>query len=190
MKKAGKIIGIIAIAVVALAGYFIKTYNSIVTIEQNVDTQYSNVKVQLQRRADLIPNLVDTVKGYVAHEEKVIQDITSAREKMTNAGNIKELSEANEQLTAALNSLNVVVENYPDLKANQNFISLQDELSGTENRIATARRDYNEVVREYNTKISRFPTSIVAGIAGKDKKDLFDVTDSSKEDVPTVKFSE
>ena len=190
MKKAGKIIGIIAIAVVALAGYFIKTYNSIVTIEQNVDTQYSNIKVQLQRRADLIPNLVDTVKGYVAHEEKVIQDITSAREKMTNAGNIKELSEANEQLTAALNSLNVVIENYPDLKANQNFISLQDELSGTENRIATARRDYNEVVREYNTKISRFPTSIVASIAGKDKKDLFDVTDSSKEDVPTVKFSE
>ena len=190
MKKAASIIGIIALIAVVVIGFFVSTYNSIIRLEQSVETEASNVKIMLQRRADLIPNLVETVKGYVSHEEKVIADIAAAREKINGASSIKELSEANDQLSAALNSLNVVVENYPDLKASQNFISLQDEIAGTENRISTARKDYNDVAKEYNTKISTIPTSIIANIAGKQKVDYFEVTDASKTEVPTVNFGE
>ncbi len=109
---------------------------------------------------------------------------------MVNAGNIKEMSEANQKLTTALNNLNVIIENYPDLKANQNFIALQDELAGTENRIGTARRDYNEAVKEYNTAIKMFPASIIAGMMNKTAKDYFEVSDESKTEVPSVDFNE
>lgn len=191
MKKTGLIVlGVIVLLAVLLGGFYIKTQNNIVRLEENVDTQFSNIKVQLERRADLIPNLVSTVKGYVKHEEQVINDITEAREKMVNAGNIKEMSEANQKLTTALNNLNVIIENYPDLKANQNFIALQDELAGTENRIGTARRDYNEAVKEYNTTIKMFPASIIAGMMNKTAKDYFEVSDESKTEVPNVDFNE
>ena len=191
MKKTGLIVlGVIVLLAVLLGGFYIKTQNNIVRLEENVDTQFSNIKVQLERRADLIPNLVNTVKGYVKHEEQVINDITDAREKMVNAGSIKEMSEANQKLTTALNNLNVIIENYPDLKANQNFIALQDELAGTENRIGTARRDYNEAVKEYNTAIKMFPASIIAGMMNKTAKDYFEVSDESKTEVPNVDFNE
>jgi len=193
MKRKGiaavGIIGIIAAIAVVLIGFYVVAHNSIVKLETDVDTKASDIKTQLQRRADLIPNLVNTVQGYVKHEESVIDSITEARKEISGAKTIKEMSVANDKLNSALQSLNVVVENYPDLKASQNFINLQDELAGTENRIATARKDYNEAVKSYNTKISTIPTSIIANMMGKEKKDFFEVSDSSKMEVPEVNFN-
>lgn len=193
MKRKGiaavGIIGIIAAIAVVLIGFYVVAHNSIVKLEADVDTKASDIKTQLQRRADLIPNLVNTVQGYVKHEESVIDSITEARKEISGAKTIKEMSAANDKLNSALQSLNVVVENYPDLKASQNFINLQDELAGTENRIATARKDYNEAVKSYNTKISTIPTSIIANMMGKEKKDFFEVSDSSKMEVPEVNFN-
>ena len=189
MKQKGLITGaIIVAAVLFFVSFFVGTYNNIITSEQNVEESLSNVKVQLQRRADLIQNLVNTVKGYSDHEEKVVQDIANARSGIKNADSVKELDAADSKVTSALDSFNVLVENYPDLKANQNYLSLQDELSNTENRVATARRDYNSVAKEYNTKIKTIPTSIVAAIMGKTQKDYFELTDQSKEEVPEVNF--
>lgn len=181
------IIGIVAVIVILAISYF-ATYNSIITMEEEVENQYSNISVQIQRRADLIPNLINTVKGYMEHEEDIIKSISDARAKLTSASSVKEMSDADNELTSALNSLNVVVENYPDLKANENFKSLQDELAGTENRISVARRDYNEAVKKYNTKIKKFPASIVASMMGKEQKDYFEATDKAKEAVPEVSF--
>lgn len=192
MKKKGiaavGIIGIIAAIAVVLIGFYVVAHNSIIKLETDVDTKASDIKTQLQRRADLIPNLVNTVQGYVKHEESVIDSITEARKEISGAKTIKEMSAANDKLNSALQSLNVIVENYPDLKASQNFINLQDELAGTENRIATARKDYNEAVKSYNTKISTIPTSIIANMMGKEKKDFFEVSDPSKMEVPEVNF--
>jgi len=192
MKKKGSValiaLCVVGAIVVLLVGLFIGQHNAIVGLEETVSTRLADVKVQLERRADLIPNLVETVKGYMSHEEKIINDITTAREKMLGANTVEEMSEANNQLSTALHNLNVVVENYPDLKASQNFISLQDELAGTENRISTARRDYNDAVKAYNTKIKTIPASIVAGMMGKEEKAYFEVSDPSKEEVPEVKF--
>lgn len=182
------IIAIVAI-IVLFIGFYVSTYNSIVSAEEKVDTQFSNIDIQLERRADLIPNLVNTIKGYMQHEEKIINDITDARAKMTSATTVKEKSAANDELTTALNNLNIVVENYPDLKANTTFINLQDELAGTENRISTARRDYNESVKDYNTMIKKMPASIVASMMGKESKDYFEVSDTSKKEVPNVDFN-
>ena len=187
MKKGS----IIIISIVAILGIIllwgISTYNNIVSLSENVDTEYSNVSVALERRADLIPNLVKTVKGYAQHEEKVITQITEARQKLLNANNMEEKAKANDELTSALNALMVVVENYPDLKANTNFINLQDELAGTENRIATARRDYNSAVKTYNTTIKKVPTNIIASIGNFDKKAYFEVS-KEKSEVPNVEF--
>ncbi len=192
MKKKGSVALIVLCVIGAIAilliGLFIGQHNEIVRLEETVSTKLADVKVQLERRADLIPNLVETVKGYMSHEEKIINDITTAREKMLGANTVEEMSEANNQLSTALRNLNVVVENYPDLKASQNFISLQDELAGTENRISTARRDYNDAVKAYNTKIKTIPASIIAGMMGKEEKAYFEVSDPSKEEVPEVKF--
>lgn len=189
MKKNGLfILGGIVLLIIILVSCYVSTYNNIIKLETNVDTEYSNISVQLERRADLIPNLINTVKGYMKHEESIINDITTAREKMVNANNAYDKNNANEELTKALNNLNVVVENYPDLKANQNFINLQDELAGTENRISTTRRDYNNAVKEYNTKIKSIPSSIVASMMGKKEKDFFQVSEDKK-DVPEVNFN-
>ncbi len=194
MKRKGSVALIVACVIggilLLLGLIYISNHNTIVGLEENAKRKLSDVKVQLERRADLIPNLVETVKGYMQHEEKIIKDITDAREKMLGANTVKEMSEANDQLNAALQSLNVVVENYPDLKASETFINLQDELAGTENRISTARRDYNQAVKDYNTKIKTFPASIVASMMGKEEMSYFEVTDPSKEAVPEVKFSE
>ena len=190
MKKTGLIIlGVIVAILVILIGWYVGTYNNIIQLEENVDTKYSDINVTLQRRADLIPNLVNTVKGYMAHEESIINSITEARENLVSAKSVSEKAQANEKLTSALNNLNVIVENYPDLKANTTFIELQDELAGTENRIATARRDYNEAVKNYNTTIKTIPSSIVASMMGRTSKDYFQVDDASKTTVPSVNFN-
>lgn len=192
MKKKGSVALIVVGAIVAIAilliGLYVSQYNGIVKLEETANTKLSDIKVQLERRADLIPNLVKTVQGYMAHEEKIINDITEARERMLGASTVEEMSEANNQLSTALKNLNVVVENYPDLKASENFINLQDELAGTENRISTARRDYNDAVKDYNTKIKTIPASIVAGMMGKQEMKYFEVSDSSKTEVPEVEF--
>ena len=185
-KKTTIIVAVVAvIAVIALM--VISGYNSLVSKEESVDTAYSNVSVMLERRADLIPNLVNTVKGYMEHETEVIENITTARQNLLGAKNIDEQMEANDQLTASLDALMVVVENYPDLKASENFIQLSDELAGTENRISTARRDYNQAVKSYNAKIKKIPTNIIAGITGFDEKEYFEAKESATE-VPEVEF--
>ena len=188
MKKSLVIIlGIVLLVVLIVVFAVVGKYNNLVTLKENVDNAYANIDTQLERRADLIPNLVNTVKGYMNHEEKVISDVTTARENLLKANNAKELSEANSKLDTALNALMVVVENYPDLKASQNFINLQDELAGTENRISVARKDYNDAVKEYNTEIKKFPSNVIAGMFNFDKKAYFEVSDNKKE-VPEVEF--
>ena len=187
MKKSTMILlGVVAVIVIIIS-MLGGSYNSLVEKSEKVDKQLANVDVQLERRADLIPNLVSTVKGYTSHETEIIDKITSARENLLKANTVTEKSNANDELTSALNALMVVVENYPDLKSNQNFIQLSDELAGTENRIATSRRDYNDAVTSYNTSIKKFPTNILAGMFGFNKKDYFEVSEG-KTDVPKVEF--
>ncbi|MCI5967124.1 MAG: LemA family protein [Tenericutes bacterium] len=187
MKKSTMILlGVVAFIVIIIS-MLGGSYNSLVEKSENVDKQLANVDVQLERRTDLIPNLVSTVKGYTSHETEIIDKITSARENLLKANTVTEKSNANDELTSALNALMVVVENYPDLKSNQNFIQLSDELAGTENRIATSRRDYNDAVTSYNTSIKKFPTNILAGMFGFNKKDYFEVSEG-KTDVPKVEF--
>ena len=185
MKKALIIIGVIVVLIVL---FCVGQYNGMVTKSEQVDTKYADLDAQLQRRADLIPNLVNTVKGYAAHEDEAINKVTTARENYNKAKTIEEKSAANEEISSALNSLMVVVENYPDLKASANFISLQDELAGTENRIAVARKDYNDVVKTYNTAIKKFPGTIFAGMFGFEQKPYFEATEKGKE-VPSVDFN-
>lgn len=185
MKKSS-IILIIAIALVAIfAVSAVGVYNTMISKQEEVDSSLSNLNVMLQRRADLIPNLVNTVKGYAAHETTAIEKVTDARTKLLNANSIDEKSKANEELTSSLNALMVVVENYPDLKASQNFIQLSDELAGTENRIATARRDYNNTVKDFNLTIKKFPNNVLAGLFGFEIAEYFEADESSKE-VPNV----
>ena len=177
MKSKGLIIiGVIRAVAVFIGLYVIGTKNSFISMKEDINQQQANVEVALQRRADLIPNLVATVKGYATHEEKVFTEIAEARSKLAgsiNSGNINEISAANDELSSALSRLLVVKEAYPELKANENFTALMDELAGTENRIAIARRDYNDIVRKYNSKIQRFPASIIANSNGFEKVDYF-----------------
>ena len=188
MKK--KNIVIIAVVAVVLVLIFsvIGGYNGLVDMREGVESAASTIDTQLQRRADLIPNLVSTVKGYVAHENEVIDKVTTARQNLVNAKGIDEKQKANDELTSSLNALMVIVENYPDLKSSENFRSLQDELAGTENRIATARKDYNDAVKNYNLKIKRFPGNIMAGMFNFGEKQYFQASEGSKE-VPVVDFS-
>ena len=186
MKKSSIIIAIVAIVVV-IAGVLISGYNGMITKKENVDNSLSNLNVMLQRRSDLIPNLVNTVKGYTSHEDEIINKITDARAKLVGANSLEEKSEANNELTDSLNALMLVVENYPDLKSSENFIQLSDELAGTENRIAVARKDYNDSVKTLNTSIKRFPNNILAGIFGFNEAEYFEADERSQE-VPSVNF--
>lgn len=189
MKKGFSIALVVIILIIVIAIVAVSSYNGLVEKQENVDTQYANLDVVLQRRVDLIPNLVNTVKGYMSHEESVIEDITDARTKLLNSSTVSEQAEANAELTEKINALMVVVENYPDLKASSNFTQLSDELAGTENRISTARMDYNEAVKEYNTSIKKFPNSTFASMFGFEAATYFEATETGKE-VPTVDFSE
>lgn len=187
MKKSTIIIVSVVAIIILLVAMLGGNYNSLVSKSEKVDSELANIDVQLERRADLIPNLVSTVKGYAKHETEAIEKVTTARENLLKANTAEEMSEADQELTNAIDALMVIVENYPDLKANQNFIQLSDELAGTENRIATARRDYNEVVTDYNTTIKKFPTNILAGMFGFEKKAYFEVSEG-KTEVPEVEF--
>ncbi len=180
-------IAIILIIVVVIASLFIGPYNKLVSLDEDVNKAYGNVQTTVQRRADLIPNLVNTVKGYAKHEEETLTNITNARAGIDKAKTPEELANANEELSQSLKSINIMVEAYPDLKANQNFISLQDELAGTENRIAVARTDYNAVVGIYNKKVRSFPTSLLAKFKGFDQKEYFEAK-AEAQDAPDVNF--
>lgn len=187
MKKSsiGLICVIVVIVIIAIA--MIGGYNGLVSKQENVESALSDLDVMLQRRADLIPNLVSTVKGYASHENEIISKVTEARTKLVNASSVEEKSNANDELTNSLKALMVVVENYPDLKSSQNFIQLSDELAGTENRIAVARKDYNNAVKTLNTDIKRFPNNLLAGMFGFEKAEYFEANESSAE-VPNVSF--
>jgi LemA protein len=187
MKKGYMIIGIIVAAIVLLGVMLMSSYNNFVTLEENVDQSYAQIENQLQRRLDLIPNLVNTVKGYASHEKEVIASISDARARLAGANTVEEEATANAELTGALSRLLVVVENYPNLKADQQFTQLMDELSGTENRISVARKDYNDQVAVYNKSIKRFPGALIAGMTGFDDKEYF-TADPKAAEAPEVDF--
>ncbi|PIC78765.1 LemA family protein [Sporosarcina sp. P18a] len=189
MKKlAGPLIAIIVLVVIA-AIMIVPSYNKLVNLEEDVDQSYAQIETQLQRRVDLIPNLVNTVKGYASHEKEVLENIANARSKMAGAKGPEEQAAADSELSSALSRLLVVVENYPDLKANQNFQQLMDELAGTENRIAVARKDYNDVVSVFNRTVKRFPGKIVASIFGFDEKEYFKAVEGAQQP-PSVDFGD
>ena len=181
------ILGIIILFGIIIFSSIKGTYNSLITLDEGVKTAWAQVENQLQRRFDLIPNYVETVKGYAKHEKELFIKVTEARSKVGGAANIPDKIKANNQLSGALSRLLLVVERYPELKANQNFIRLQDELAGTENRIAVERRRYNETVKTYNIKVRSFPTNILAGFFGFEKAAFFEVPEEAKA-VPKVKF--
>ena len=185
MTKTTKYILIGVFAILAL--FCVGEYNSMQTARINVDTQWSQVENQMQRRYDLIPNLVNTVKGYASHEKETIQAIADARAKMGSAQTRVEKDEATTELTGALSRLMMVVENYPNLKSDQHFSQLMNELSGTENRIAVARRDYVGGVQKYNVKVSTFPGNVFANMFGFEKLEQFKADENAKT-APSVKF--
>ena len=193
MKKS-VIITLVVLGLLLIWG--VTGYNGLVTLDEQVQTQWANVETQYQRRGDLIPNLVNTVKGYASHEKQTLEDVISARSKATqitvnpgdlSAEKIAECQKAQGDLSAALGKLLAISESYPDLKANQNFLELQAQLEGTENRISVARRDFNERAKSYNTQIRRFPKNILAGIFGFDKVSYFEA-EAGAEKAPTVEF--
>lgn len=188
MSKKTKTILIIIAALILIIVPIVSSYNKMVSLEQGVKVAESNIDTQLQRRSDLIPNLVSTVKGYASHEEKIFTDVANARAKLGGATNIKDKAAADSNLSSALSRLLVVVEKYPDLKANQNFKDLSVALEGTENRINIARQDYNKTVTTYNTTIKKFPNSIFAGIFRFDEKNYYKAAEGAKE-VPKVDFT-
>lgn len=194
MKKSSVIIVLIVAAIVVVWG--ITGYNGLVGMDEGVETKWADVETQYQRRADLIPNLVNTVKGYAAHESETLQAVVEARAKATSmnidptnmsAEQIANFQKAQDGVSSALGRLLVTVEKYPDLKANENFRELQAQLEGTENRISVARRDYNEAARKYNTTLRSFPKNILAGMFGFEKKAYFEAQEGS-EQAPTVQF--
>ena len=182
-------IAIIVVIVVLLGVMLVPSYNKLVTLEENVDSSYAQVENQLQRRMDLIPNLVNTVKGFAEHEQEVIGDISDARARLAGAQGPEDQAAANDELSGALSRLLVVVEAYPDLKANENFRQLMDELAGTENRIGVARQDYNAEVATYNKRVKRFPGNLTASIFGYDEKEYFKADEAANE-VPNVDFGD
>jgi LemA protein len=187
-KKTLIIVLVVAFIVVgALYSFFAGNYNKFVKMDMAIKTAWSQVENQLQRRYDLIPNLMETVKGYAKQEKDVLVEVTNARAKVGGAGNIPDKIAANNQLTGALSRLMVVVEKYPDLKSNQNFLKLQDELAGTENRIAVERMRYNETVKVYNEAIRSFPANMLAGMYGFKEAAFFKVDEVAKA-APKVKF--
>ncbi len=187
-KKAWIILGAVVAVVVIIVSLLVGTYNSLVTLETDVDSKQATIQTQLQRRADLIPNFVETVKGYTEYEQSTLQAVTEARAAVGKAANATEQAAANDRLDGAISVwVNAVTEAYPELKASAQFQALQDELSGTENRIAVARKDYNDTVQTYNTSIRKFPNSLFAGMFGFEKKPFFEAS-AGAEQAPTVSF--
>lgn len=196
MKKGVIAIGIILLCLILLGGCGVSSYNSIVNKDEAVSTAWSNVENQYQRRSDLIPNLVNTVKGYATHEKSTLQDVVEARSKATQITidptnltpeALQKYQQAQGQVGAALGRLLMIAENYPDLKANQNFLELQAQLEGTENRIAVARRNFNEAAKDYNVYIRKFPRNILASLFGFSKRPYFEAEEGAQQ-APKVEF--
>lgn len=193
-KNKGLIITIVVIALVALWG--ISSYNGLVGMDENVNNQWANVETQYQRRSDLIPNLVNTVKGYAKHESQTLEAVMAARSQATQVKidpsnctpqQLAAYQKAQGDVTTALGKLLAITENYPDLKANQNFLELQSQLEGTENRINVARKDFNDSAKEYNTSLRRFPRNIIASMFGFEKRNYFEA-EAGAEKAPKVEF--
>lgn len=180
-------VAIVAIVVVIGVFWFVGQQNSLITLEESIDAAWSEIDNQLQRRSDLIPNLVATVQGFADQEQEVFAQIANARARLAGAQTVPETAESYGELQSALGRLLVISEAYPELRSNENFIRLQDELAGTENRIAVARRRYNESVQQFNTRIRLFPTRIVANRLGMEQRAYFEVDEGARE-VPTVDF--
>ncbi|MEK6957911.1 MAG: LemA family protein [archaeon] len=177
------ILGIVIVAVAVLALWFLLAYNSFVVLRNRFENAWSQIDVQLKRRFDLVPNLIETVKGYAKHEKETFKMVTEARAQMANAKGVKETSLASNLLSGALKSLFAVAEAYPELKANQNFLMLQEELSSIESKIAYTRQFYNDTVLQYNTKAEVMPDSIIAGIFGFRKKEYFEIEEAARSNV-------
>jgi len=187
--KAGLIIGVIVIlGALIIGGQIMSGRNTLVTEKNDIDARWAQVDNDMKRRADLIPNLVETVKGYAKQEQSVIAEVANARAALLGAKSRGDEINANTQLGGALGRLLVLQENYPQLKSNENFLRLQDELAGTENRIAVSRRDYNEAIRKYNTDVELFPRNIAASIFGYKRDDNYFKTTEEEKKVPQVKF--
>ena len=182
------ILGVFLVTALGIAGWVKNTYNTMVIVDEEVNSAWAQVENVLQRRYDLIPNLVETVRGYASHESEVLTQVTEARARVGGAGSAAARMEAEGGLSSALSRLLMVVENYPQLKANQNFIMLQDQLEGTENRISVERGRYNDVVRRYNQYIRQFPQSFFAGMFNFEKREFFQASEGAQE-VPQVKFN-
>ena len=182
----GLIVVLVIIAVVVI--FFVGIYNSLITLRNRADNSWAQVDVQLKRRYDLIPNLVETVKGYAAHEKETFQNVTEARSQAMNAQTVKEQGDAENLLSGALKSLFAVAESYPDLKANQNFLMLQEELAGTEGKIAYARQFYNDTVMKFNTKQQVFPSNIVANMFHFQEKEYFEIEEPEAREPVKVEF--
>ena len=193
-KNKGLIITIVVIALVAIWG--ISSYNGLVSMDENVSNQWANVETQYQRRSDLIPNLVNTVKGYAKHESETLESVMAARSQATQGKidpsnctpqQLAAYQKAQGDVTTALGKLLAITENYPDLKANQNFLELQSQLEGTENRINVARKDFNDTAKKYNTSLRRFPRNIIASMFGFEKRNYFEA-EAGAEKAPKVEF--
>ena len=191
MKKTliivGVVLAVLLVIALSIAGWLKTTYNNLVAMDEAVNGSWAQVENVLQRRYDLIPNLVETVKGYASHESEVFIAVTEARSKVGGAGTPGARMAAEGELSSALSRLMVVVENYPQLKANQNFIMLQDQLEGTENRISVERGRYNGVVQGYNSYIRQFPQTFLAGMFGFERREFFEATEGA-ENAPQVSF--
>ena len=179
---------VILVILVLLVLFVIGIYNSLIRLRNQVDNAWSQIDVQLKRRHDLIPNLVETAKGYMKHERETFEAITNARSQAMGAKTVSEASKAEGALGEALSKFMLVVENYPDLKANQNFLSLQEELTGTENKIAFSRQNYNDQVLGFNNKTQMFPSNIIAGMFSFTKRDFFEIEAPAEREVPKVSF--
>lgn len=193
-KNKGLIITIVVIALVAIWG--ISSYNGLVSMDENVSNQWANVETQYQRRSDLIPNLVNTVKGYAKHESETLESVMAVRSQATQVKidpsnctpqQLAAYQKAQGDVTTALGKLLAITENYPDLKANQNFLELQSQLEGTENRINVARKDFNDTAKKYNTSLRRFPRNIIASMFGFEKRNYFEA-EAGAEKAPKVEF--
>lgn len=180
---------ILLILLVVLIGWLVGIYNALVGLRNRVKNAWSQIDVQLKRRHDLIPNLVETAKGYVTHERETLENITKARSRAMDAGSVAEKGRAEADLSGALGRFMLVVENYPDLKANQNFLAIQEELTSTENKIAFARQSYNDSVLFYNNKIQMFPSNVIANTFNFTREEFFELEDQAEKAVPKVSFS-
>jgi len=176
------------VIIVIIGFYLVSIYNGLVKLRNQVKNAWSQIDVQLKRRHDLIPNLIETVKGYMKHERETLENITEARSRAMGADSVSDKAKAESELNGAMSKFFVVVENYPDLKANQNFLSLQEELTSTENKISFSRQNYNDQVLFYNNKIQMFPSNIVAGMFGFKEEVFFEIEEPKEREVPKVQF--